>query len=115
MNLGHHAFPSGLWEQVCRAGKLKVTRHSRREGWMERGRERDGGSKGERERGKTHLESRDEAEFHEQHLEFQLHLHIQTHRRTSLWRRFGRVFALSLCIISMDPFPKYLYILHLRE
>lgn len=34
---------------------------------------------------KSHLEARDGAEFHEQHLEFQLHHVGQTHSRTLQW------------------------------
>lgn len=44
-----------------------------------------GGDEGGVRRVKSHLEARDGAEFHEQHLEFQLHHVGQTHSGTRQW------------------------------
>lgn len=48
-----------------------------------------GGDGGGVRRVKSHLEARDGAEFHEQHLEFQLHHVGQTHSGTWQWRAGG--------------------------
>lgn len=46
---------------------------------------REGGRGGGGWVGKSHLEARDEAGFHEQHLEFQRHHTGQTHSRPQQW------------------------------
>lgn len=57
--------------------KREVTRHA------------GGGDEGGVRRVKSHLEARDGAEFHAQHLEFQLHHVSQTHSRIRQWGRGG--------------------------